>query len=903
MAGKSYETVDTPPISPFTQNASSPDPTPPDSHIDNENPRTTRKRSKKSNTKALQAGKRRKAIEVVGGDDSQASYHFPERRSQYTQGGTTVGFVNYEDPREDELVRPKSTVVAVAIETTATQLTQAPSIISTLSELDSEQVPAPTELQRANNDSVKLHSQPAKDPIPFDYSWVDFTKKELSGYTIPLSAVYKLEAWVWKYGVPLEKRNKETKSRYWLCRLCVEEGLSRRPYDVVSSVSSTKKHLGGCHQLFETLGSSPDAAADIQLDSSSSEGVRVINALAGTFDAHKFQGLLMRWIVKEDIAFRKLDTQELKDIFVYLNKRTEEGGVIPHSTTMRRHIVLEFRRQKHLIISHLAKAASKVHLAFDLWTSPNYCGFNGVVAHYIDNTGHQIALLLSLVEMNSSHTGVNIAESLWRVISEYQIVDSLGYIISDNASNNWTALVALADIYRKAGKKFNPNRKYVRCMGHICNLIANAILYTDADAEAASATEEDGHDDPSLEPPQGVIRKLRSLVKYINASPQRRARFEVAQRRVADAQGSRPAIKQLLLSNATRWNSTYAMIVRARELAEALDDFLLMEEQDLRKASSQRNKQASQGSSQNQSPAKDLLSLGLAIPEWEVLHTITELLSPIYEVTLRLQGLSGKYNNISWSYHSLSFILAELEAWVGKLTELPGKEELLACAQAGWEKASYYYKELNDNPAYTAAIVLDPTRKMEYIKVNWIDESKHWVTSAETWVKKLWESEYKVMTPARPGTTTTTTPAPRTPKVASKLDLFTRESLQKVSAIPSEKSDQLEDYLARPVELGEVELIKYWMREDIRARWPQLSKMAIDILSVVPMSDAPERAFSEAKILITDRRNRLKSEIIEAHECCSSWDRAGVIKIGTYIGAVPQIDEEVDEGSDEDGPD
>jgi hypothetical protein len=37
------------------------------------------------------------------------------------------------------------------------------------------------------------------------------------------------------------------------------------------------------------------------------------------------------------------------------------------------------------------------------------------------------------------------------------------------------------------------------------------------------------------------------------------------------------------------------------------------------------------------------------------------------------------------------------------------------------------------------------------------------------------------------------------------------------------------------------------------------------------MSAEPERLFSHAKITITDRRNRLGSETIEALECLRSW--------------------------------
>jgi hypothetical protein len=43
--------------------------------------------------------------------------------------------------------------------------------------------------------------------------------------------------------------------------------------------------------------------------------------------------------------------------------------------------------------------------------------------------------------------------------------------------------------------------------------------------------------------------------------------------------------------------------------------------------------------------------------------------------------------------------------------------------------------------------------------------------------------------------------------------------------------------------------------------------MALDILTILAMSAVPECLFSSANITISDRRNRLYSDTIEAIEC------------------------------------
>ena len=47
--------------------------------------------------------------------------------------------------------------------------------------------------------------------------------------------------------------------------------------------------------------------------------------------------------------------------------------------------------------------------------------------------------------------------------------------------------------------------------------------------------------------------------------------------------------------------------------------------------------------------------------------------------------------------------------------------------------------------------------------------------------------------------------------------------------------------------------------------------MALDILSIPAMSAEPERLFSGAKITISDRRNRLTVDTIQALQCLKSW--------------------------------
>lgn len=57
---------------------------------------------------------------------------------------------------------------------------------------------------------------------------------------------------------------------------------------------------------------------------------------------------------------------------------------IPMSkSSMQRWVVEVFNDEKNNVRAMLAKACSKIHLSFDIWTSPNGFAILGVVAHFV----------------------------------------------------------------------------------------------------------------------------------------------------------------------------------------------------------------------------------------------------------------------------------------------------------------------------------------------------------------------------------------------------------------------------------------------------------------------------------------------------------------------------------------
>jgi hypothetical protein len=73
----------------------------------------------------------------------------------------------------------------------------------------------------------------------------------------------------------------------------------------------------------------------------------------------------------------------------------------------------------------------------------------------------------------------------------------------------------------------------------------------------------------------------------------------------------------------------------------------------------------------------------------------------------------------------------------------------------------------------------------------------------------------------------------------------------------------------------EMEPLRWW-RERGEQLYPTLAVMAYDLFAMPAMSSEWECAFSNAKRLVTDKRHRLKSEVIDADQCIKSWLKNGI---------------------------
>jgi len=142
---------------------------------------------------------------------------------------------------------------------------------------------------------------------------------------------------------------------------------------------------------------------------------------------------------------------------------------------VRAWILAEFERRQGEIKKQLYSSKSRIHLSFDLWTSPNNIAFVGVIGYYMSSQYKVETVLLGLRRLHGTHSGENIAEAIVKVIRKYELSgNQIGWFILDNASSNDTCV---AEILKALNINDTVERRRLRCLGHILNLSAKAFFF------------------------------------------------------------------------------------------------------------------------------------------------------------------------------------------------------------------------------------------------------------------------------------------------------------------------------------------------------------------------------------------------------------------------------------------
>jgi hypothetical protein len=451
---------------------------------------------------------------------------------------------------------------------------------------------------------------------------------------------------------------------------------------------------------------------------------------------------------------------------------------------------------------------------------------------------------------------------LIEIIKDYDLQEHLGYFITDNASSNDTCVEYILSTFLPNLSETERKQRRLRCFGHILNLACHSYLYgRDPESFEMEVVLLDALDRENEKlkawRKQGPIGKLHNIVVFIRRSPQRREAFL----RLA-ASHEEYAKLMLIQDNSTRWNSVYMMIDRAMKKQADVQVFVL------------------QSTMEKEKYKRVDVEDHLTTEDWRVLTEVLSHLKPFHDMTLRLQSRAkeGHHGTLWEGLPAMEFLLDKvISAKADHTTRMEAEKldeddpvnktnkHIATSLDNCWGKLDEYYKMLDETPVYAAAVVLHPGQGWRYLEEKWTSPAqKEWLKTAKKAVRTLWEDFYKI-----DSTQASTQLSPR------------------LHSSSSSEPDSLDNfmnpagfYTARPVrdEYAEYCLfrpsvckrpLEWWgaRRED----FPQLSKMAFDLLLIPLMSAECERIFSVTKRFIPPDRNRLRDDIIEAMSSLKHW--------------------------------
>lgn len=370
----------------------------------------------------------------------------------------------------------------------------------------------------------------------------------------------------------------------------------------------------------------------------------------------------------------------------------------------------------------------------------------------------------------------------------------------------------------------------------------------------------------------GPLGVFLDIVNYIN-TPKQWAEFHKSQYAAAAdlpvdvALGIREIVKPCV----TRWNSYFDAFQRGVELQQAINTYASFHIQ----ATEMADEQAKNNNQKLPDVPRWTRSGGLTSADWAVITEYIEVLQPLKSATNRLQG-RGKAGTHGALYEVIPVfesLISDLDARLQPFKHvdyepLEAPEDHLAInLRAARKKAGEYLEKLLAVPVYYAATALHPRYKT-YFKVFWRNKPTQ-LSHMHTKFQLLW-SEYK------PAPAATLTTAVRRPSISS-FDEMIDSALDNDNEDVTE-DDELERWLKEPMWTSDqykegCTAVQYW--KQLEPKYPNLSQLALDVLTIPASSADCERVFSETGDIMEPQRRKLGSQLLAALICVQRWDSAG----------------------------
>ncbi|XP_021649243.2 zinc finger BED domain-containing protein DAYSLEEPER [Hevea brasiliensis] len=617
-------------------------------------------------------------------------------------------------------------------------------------------------------------------------------------------------------------------------RACCKQCKQSFAYSTGSKVAGTshlKRHIakGTCPALIRnqgnqfmpyTPGSGNGTASDTPKRRHRSPSSPYIS-----FDADRCRHEIAKMIIMHDYPLHMV---EHGGFVTFVQNLQPRFGMVSFNT-VQGDCVATYLREKQNVMKFIEGMPGHVCLTLDMWTSSQSLGYVFVTGHFIDSDWKPHRRILNVVMEPYPDSDTALSHSVACCLSDWSLEGKLFSVtynrpVGESGLENLRSLLCIKNPLILNGQLLIGN-----CIARTLSSIAKDVLWAGRD----------------------VVKKIRDSVKYVKTSESHEEKFVELKEQLQV-----PSERSLSLDDQSQWNTTYLMLVAASELKEV---FSCLDTSD--------------------PDYKDAPSM----EHWRRVETICACLRPLRDAA-----------NILTSTNSPTAITFFQEVWRihNDLARAVASEDplLSGFTKAMQEKISKYWKDCS--LVLAIAVVMDPRFKMKLVEFSF---SKLYGEDAPTYTKIVDDGIHELFLEY------VALPLPLTPTYADEgnsdnnvrtedhqgallsdngltdFDMYIMETTGQ--QMKSELDQYLEESLLPRVH--EFDVLSWWKLNKLK--YPTLSKMARDILTIPVSTAAPDSVFDTVNKELDQYRSSLRPETVEALVCAKDWLQYGSVEVSNGL--------------------
>lgn len=536
-----------------------------------------------------------------------------------------------------------------------------------------------------------------------------------------------------------------------------------------------------------------------------------------TFDQDRCRNEIARMIIMHDYPLHMVEHPGFIAFVQHLQPRFNMVSF----NTVQGDCVATYLMEKQNLLKFIEGMPGRVCLTLDLWTSSQTVGYVFITGYFIDSEWKLHRRILNVIMEPYPDSDTALSHAVAACLSDWSLESKLFSLtfnqpLSETALENLRPLLAIRNPLILNGQLL-----VGKCIARTLSGMAKDVLGAG----------------------QEIIKKIRDSVKYVKTSEAHEEKFlELKQ------QLQVPSERSLSLDDHTQWNTTYEMLVAASELKEVFS-CLDTSDPDYKEAPS--------------------------MEDWKLVEILCTYLKLLFDA-VNILTFTTNPTAITF-FHEAWKIQTELARAV--TSEDPFVSNLTKTMQ---EKIEKYWKGCS--LVLAIAVVMDPRFKMKLVEFSF---SKIYGEEAPTYIKIVDDGIHELFHEYL------TLPLPLTPTYAEEgnagnmktedsqggtllsdngltdFDVYIMETASQ--QMKSELDQYLEESLLPRVQ--EFDVLGWWKLN--KMKYPTLSKMARDIVSIPVSTTAPDSVFDATSKEMDRYRSSLRPETVEALICAKDWMQYG----------------------------